>query len=198
MTVMVGEVTSVGMMFAHHPRSWILVGLLLTTACSDDSGPGSSRSASTDTTDTVPSACDLVTTEEASAAMRKPMGDGEETDTDGGTLCTWLSTDTPSEGLDSPTKLEVALLPMRPSAQELIDTLANSTDHRVVPGLGDLAVAECSFGDTDHCAELFVVLGDQYLAVDMGNFTWPGDYATEDLLGVVSEVAGHAVLRVRR
>ena len=194
MSVMVGELPLNAMTFVHRTRVALAVALLLMAACSDDSNDNANGA---DEPAAV-SACDLVTTEEATAAMGKPMADGEETDTDGGTLCTWFSTDPPSEGLDSPTKLEVALLPLRPSAQQLIDTLAGSPEHRVVPDLGDLAVAECTFGDTDHCSELYVVLGDQYLAVDMGNFAWPADYERAELLGIVSEVAGHAVLRVRK
>ncbi|MDO9175445.1 MAG: hypothetical protein Q7V62_11630, partial [Actinomycetota bacterium] len=104
------------MTFASHLRRSVAITVLAAicgAACSDDSGssgpPGTSDSGSTDSV----SACDLLTTAEATAAMGKPMADGTETDTDGGTLCTWLSTDPPSEGLDEPTNLTVALLAMR-------------------------------------------------------------------------------------
>ncbi len=130
--------------------------------------------------------------------MGRAMLAGTEKSTDGGTLCEWLSTDPPSEGLDEPINLTVALLPMRPAAQQKFELLASSPDDRVVPGLGDLAVADCTFGDTDYCGELYVVVGEQYLAVDMGNFTWPGDYATTELLGIVTGVANQAILRVRK
>ena len=130
--------------------------------------------------------------------MGTPMADGSETGLDGGTLCTWLSTEPPSEGLDEPVNLTVALVPMRPAAQQKFELLAASPQDRVVPGLGDLAVADCTFGDTDHCGELYVVIGDQYLAVDMGNFTWPDEYATSELLGIVTGIADQAIFRVRK
>lgn len=201
MSTIVGELASALMTFASHLRRSVAITFLAAicgAACSDDSGSsGAAGTTGAGSTDSV-SACDLLTTAEATAAMGKPMADGTETETDGGTLCKWLSTDPPSEGLDEPTNLTVALLAMRPAAQMKIDTLAASSDHRVVPGLGDLAVAECSFGDTEHCGELYVVIGDQYLDIDMGNFVWPGDYDPAELLGIVSEVAGQAVLRVRK
>lgn len=130
--------------------------------------------------------------------MGKPMADGTQKTFNRGTLCTWLATDPPSEGLDKPIKLTVALVPMTFSAQQKFELLASSPNDRIVPGLGDLAVADCTFGNTDHCGELYVVIGEQYLAVDMSNFTFPGDYAPSELLGIVTGVADQAILRVRK
>lgn len=162
-------------------------------ACSDDPSSGDDGTTTVaDTTPAVPSAddpCTLLTTAEVSELMRKPMDDGTPSAGTEGPMCQWVSTDPPSEGLDSPTHLTLLIGTMTPEVQSGFDQLVADTENNVVvEGLGDQAVAHCPL-DTDNCDELYVVVGERFVAVDMGNWVWPGDYDPSEVIDIVKGAA---------
>lgn len=183
---------------------------LLAAACSDDNAANAPAggadptlaptSAPASTPTSAPAAtgpCGLLTLEEVSTAMRTPIRDGIESDASAGAFCTWQSTEAPSEGLDSPIHLNLLVAPYEGEAVTAIEAMAaDPTENVVVEGLGDLAVAHCSFGTTEKCDELFVVVGQQYVELAVGNYAYPADYEESDMIGIVTALAELAVSRL--
>lgn len=178
----------------------LLVGGCLLTACSDDStdtkAPATPAALGEASTTTGGGTCSLLTADEVSSAMGKPVSEVEEDASGSVTTCTWTSTAPPADPTASsaPT-LMIAVLPLTDADQGVFDELAaNVPPHRLVDGLGDFAILKCGFTTVDTCpwySDMFVVKGDRYLQVDLSNFSSPGDFedgATERIVMAIAEL----------
>lgn len=179
---------------------------LLAAACSgNDAGSTPAEGTGSTTAPPAPSTaapagagpCALLTLEEVAAAMQTPIRDGIENIAPAGTYCTWESTAAPSEGLDSPIHLNLLVAPYEGDSITAIEAMAaDPSENVVVENLGDLAVAHCSFGTTEKCDELFVVVGQQYIELAVSNYAFPADYEKGELIGIVTSLAQLAVPRL--
>jgi hypothetical protein len=177
----------------------VLVGGCLLTACGDDSADTKAPATTAPLTDPATTtggtgSCSLLTTEEVSTAMGKPVSDVAEDASGSVTTCTWTSTAPPADptAASAPT-LMIAVLPLTAADQAVFDELtANVPPHRLVDGLGDFAILKCGFTTVDTCpwySEIFVVKGDRYLQVDLSNFSSPGDFEDGATEGIVTAIA---------
>lgn len=191
----------------------LLVGGCLVAACSDDDGASAPATTAAVTTagSTAGSTggsivddanfgdagtCSLLTTDEVSAAMGKPVGEVEEDSYGTTTTCTWTSTAPPADPTaSSAPSVMIALLPLTEADQAVFDQLSAAVPpHRIVDGLGDFAILKCGFTTVDTCpwySMLFVVVGEQYLQVELSNFSMPGDFedgATEEIVTAIGEL----------
>jgi hypothetical protein len=148
----------------------LLVGGCLLAACGDDDGASAPATTAAVTTagSTAGSTggsivddanfgdagtCSLLTTDEVSAAMGKPVGEVEEDSYGTTTTCTWTSTAPPADPTaSSAPSLMIAVLPLTEADQSVFDQLSAAVPpHRLVDGLGDFAILKCGFTTVDTC-----------------------------------------------
>ena len=128
--------------------------------------------------------------------MGKPVGEVEEDSYGTTTTCTWTSTAPPADPTaSSAPSVMIALLPLTEADQAVFDQLSAAVPpHRIVDGLGDFAILKCGFTTVDTCpwySMLFVVVGEQYLQVELSNLSMRGDFedgATEEIVTAIGEL----------
>lgn len=187
----------------------VLTALVL-TACADthsspdvvraDRADGGSRTTDTmeapaDPAEPVDSGiCGVLTQAEVEAALGRTVGPGVEDSFDGEVArCTWtVTTPPPNPELSDNLKVEVLVLPLLDIERAEIDGLAADPNNIVVDGLGDLAVIE----NIVVASPMYVVLGDEYLEVDVSNFRTPADFTAERLVEILIELATLVVPRI--
>ena len=145
--------------------------------------------------------CTLLSADELSIVLGKPVDDGEPDKVDGVPTCTWHATGAPvTTATSAPISVMVAVLPYTADDSDTLQELAGDTQHNtVLPDLGDFAIAQCAFSNTDGCPwqdKVFVVLGDRYLEVELSNFAMPEDYQKSQVLGIVTAIAQMALPRI--
>ena len=172
-------------------------------ACSSDAGSDPITTTPDDTavadTDALAAggACGLMTTVELSAIVGKPLAAGESGTEGSANTCRWESTEpSANPDIEEPFFVLLAILPLTAADKATLAELAADTEHNVVlEGLGDSALVQCAFSSTDGCPwrdKVFVSRGDQYLMVDVGNFSSPDDFESgqiEELVVAIAEVA---------
>jgi len=175
----------------------VALALLAAAGCTDDSAVSvvtDSRPTDTGAPPTSEGACGLITTAELTAIVGKPLADGESGTEGAADTCRWEATEpSANPDIDEPFFVLLAILPLTATDQATLEELAADTEHNLVlEGLGDSALVQCAFSSTDGCPwrdKVFVTKGDQYLMVDVGNFSTPDDFDDGEIEQIVIAVA---------
>lgn len=169
-------------------------------ACSDDSDGASPSGTQTPVDSGAPAGswdgelCALLTTDEVSGIVGKPMTDGEAGSEGSTATCRWEST-VPSANpdIDDPFYVQIAILPLTDADAATLQQIVDDTEHnKVLEGVGDSAVVQCAFSSTDGCPwrdKAYVTVGQRYLVVDVGNFSSPGDFEEGQVEEIVIALA---------
>jgi len=185
---------------ASHLLSVLVLSAAFTASCSDsasDTSDHPSEVVSTDSARVDGDVCALVSVEELRAIVGKPLAAGESGTEGSANTCRWESTEpSANPDIEEPFFVLLAILPLTAADKATLAELAADTEHNVVlEGLGDSALVQCAFSSTDGCPwrdKVFVSRGDQYLMVDVGNFSSPDDFESgqiEELVVAIAEVA---------
>jgi hypothetical protein len=172
----------------------VLVAVLMVSG--DDTSSGGATSSTGAGTSTE---CELLTLDELQAAVGVEFADGVPTEEAGNPGCVWESTAPPSEGLPGPIKIELFVFSLTAEDRQAFDDLAADDANENV-ALGDLAVVRCDIEadvgpGCDAYGPLFVTQGDRYLAVELGNYSWPDDLTQDEVLDALVEMGDAALAR---
>ena len=139
--------------------------------------------------------CGLLTQEEVENALARTVEPGVEDSFDREVArCTWTVTMPPPDPeLSDDLKATVMLVPMTDIDRAELDALAANPENIVIPGLGDLAVINAQLVP----GPMYVVVGDEYLEVDLANFRTPADFPNEErIIEILTELSTLAFLRL--
>ena len=166
------------------------LGFVVLGLTGDDEGAGG---------DAASEACSLLSEAEVSAALGRPFEAGSPIEELGAPGCGWPSTE-PSAELDGPLELELFTFDLTAADRETFDTLLAGDVNEPVP-VGDQAVVRCDLrGDIgsscDAWGPVFAAVGDRYVAIELGNYSWPGDISQDELLAGLTELTDLAVGRL--
>jgi hypothetical protein len=167
---------------------------ILLVGCGDD-GSDAADDPAADSDETVDDACDLLSTEDVAGLLDREVEDGESESLDDGTVCQWATVED-SVVVDGPITLDVELGELSDEVEtQMEEALADPANEAV--DIGDEAVLVCGLGaDGDDCDQydsIAVVVGDQYLEVDLGNWGYPDDYDEDEGIAITEEAARMAV-----
>ena len=99
----------------------------------------------------------------------------------------------PDPELSDDLKATVLLVPMTDIDRAELDALAADPESILVEGLGELAVISMRIGT----GPMYIVLGDEYLEVDLANYRSPPDLEGEGRIAeILTELATLAVPRL--
>lgn len=168
-----------------------------TDAVSDstpDSAPDSTPDSLPDDPPVDTGICSVLSQDEIEAALDRDVQPGVEDSFDEEVVrCTWTVTaPPPSPERSSDLKLQVLLFPLLDIERAELDGLAADPDNILVEGLGDLAVIENNILP----GPIYVVLGDEYLEVDLANYSTPADFTEERIVELLTELAELVVPRL--
>ena len=138
-------------------------------------------------------ACSLIVIAELEQATGKKFDDGVASN-DSGT-CTWTSLDPPTDPslVDQPMTFTVATAMATDTDIADLQKMASDPDNEVVEAIGEVAVIENSVLP----GPMFLVVHENYLLIDFGNFTMPGDFGSDDdLFAAFKMLARSAVARL--
>lgn len=169
------------------------VAVLVVVLADSDDDAGSSTAPGTS------GECGLITPDELGAAVGVEFADGAPIEEAGNPGCLWESTASPSEGLAGPMNVELFVFPLTAEDRRAFDDLAAEDANETV-ALGDLAVVRCDIEadvgpGCDAHGPLFVIQGDRYLGVELGNYSWPDDLTQDEVLDALVEIGAAALAR---
>jgi hypothetical protein len=146
------------------------------------------------------SECALVTTAEVAEAVGLEFTEGEPIEELGTPGCIWESTAPPSEDVSGPLNVEIFVFPLTEEDRQSFEELVGQGANEAID-LGDQAVLRCSIEDDigpgcDAYGGLFVTQGSRYVAVDLGNYTWPGDLSQDEVRQALLDIGAAAVGRL--
>lgn len=160
---------------------------------------GASDPSDAPTSDPAPAegVCGLLTKEEVEAELGREVEEGVEDSFDNGEVvrCSWTVTmPPPRPELSDSLNARVLIVPLTDTDRAELDVLAQHPESIVVEGLGDLAVIRHSVLP----GPMYVVLNDdEYLEVDIANFSTPVDFPNEERIAeILTAFATLAVSRI--